>query len=88
MNLLLVAFSGFVGTIIIPIQWRMKFGSANTICSTIICLITVFVSLKDIDFYVNVMLLHFLQFVTASFTFGYVFVTFLHYYNYIEARFL
>jgi hypothetical protein len=25
MNLLLVAFSGFVGTIMIPISWRMKF---------------------------------------------------------------
>jgi hypothetical protein len=88
MNILLVGFSGFVSTIMMPIPWRTKILSINTLCCGIICFLSIWLSLKDVDIYMSIMHIQILQFILATFTFAYVFIIYLHYYYYIEALFL
>jgi hypothetical protein len=88
MNIALAGFSSFAGTIIMPIPWKTKLISFNILCCIIICLLSMSLSLKHLDDYLSVFKIHILQFILDLFEFGYVFITFVHYYHYVEARFL
>jgi hypothetical protein len=85
-NLLMVGFSDFASTIMMPILWKIKKCSWNTLLCLTICSLSIILSIKDINYYINTFYVHLLQLILGGITSIYLLITWVNYYNYLEEK--